>query len=109
MKKSMMATGPLTYGTRRLRSGDEFTATSRDARLLVAIGKARYAPIIARPAAPTLRHAPLNHDSDWRRGGSVFGGDDLKELRALYSRVVGKRAFAGWDAAELRRRIAEAG
>lgn len=34
--------------------------------------------------------------------------DEVTELRQEYERVVGKRPFYGWDAAELRRRMAEA-
>jgi hypothetical protein len=33
-----------TYGTRRLRAGDEYEATEPDANLLVAVLMARYAP-----------------------------------------------------------------
>ena len=35
--------------------------------------------------------------------------DDLAELRAEYQDVVGKRAYHGWSADELREKIAEAG
>lgn len=35
--------------------------------------------------------------------------DDLGALRDQYQDAVGKRPYHGWDAAELRRRIAEAG
>lgn len=34
--------------------------------------------------------------------------DDITFLRAEYQRVVGKRPFNGWDAATLRKKIAEA-
>lgn len=34
--------------------------------------------------------------------------EELAQLRAQYQDAVGKRAFHGWDAAELRSRIAEA-
>lgn len=34
--------------------------------------------------------------------------DDLTALRAEYQDVVGKRAYHGWDADELREKIAEA-
>jgi len=39
----MVATKAMTYSTRRLQADDLFPAKRRDARLLVAIGKARYA------------------------------------------------------------------
>ena len=34
--------------------------------------------------------------------------EDLTELRAEYEKVVGKRAYHGWDADTLRAKIAEA-
>lgn len=39
----LVATKAMTYSTRRLQADDLFPAKRRDARLLVAIGKARYA------------------------------------------------------------------
>lgn len=39
----LIATKAMTYSTRRLQADDLFPAKRRDARLLVAIGKARYA------------------------------------------------------------------
>jgi hypothetical protein len=99
MKKPMIASGRLTYGTRRLVAGEPFEATRRDARVLAALGKARPVP---------LESDPLDHDGDGRKGGSESGGPDLKELRAEYQAVVGKRAFAGWDAETLREKIAAA-
>jgi hypothetical protein len=77
----LIATRSMTYATRRLRPGDDFVAkTPRDARVLIAIGKARPAP----------------------------QRDELAELRARYQEVVGKRPYHGWDAEELQRRIKEA-
>lgn len=35
-------------------------------------------------------------------------GDDMKDLRAQYQAVVGKRPFNGWDAPTLKAKIAEA-
>ncbi len=34
--------------------------------------------------------------------------DELRDLRAEYQRVIGKRAFNGWDAETLRSKIADA-
>ncbi|MFC6197828.1 hypothetical protein [Ponticaulis profundi] len=34
--------------------------------------------------------------------------DDLTELRSQYQKIVGKRAYHGWDADELKKMIAEA-
>lgn len=83
----LIATKGLRYGTRRLLAEDDFTAPKRDARLLVAIGKARYRTEDAR-AAP----APAP--------------DDLKALRESYKTATGKKPFGGWDAATLREKIA---
>lgn len=42
------------------------------------------------------------------RSADDGGSDALTALREEYQRVVGKRAFHGWDAAELRTRIDDA-
>lgn len=51
----------------------------------------------------------LDHDGDGNPGGSAApeNTDRLKELRAEYQALVGKRPFPGWDEAELERRMAE--
>lgn len=41
MKQKLIAVRPLTYATRRLLAGDEFEATRADARVLVAVNRAR--------------------------------------------------------------------
>jgi len=99
MNKSMIATRPMTYGTRRLKAGDGFTAASRDADLLQRLGRARY-----------VEAEPLGHDQDGKKGGSKAPkkADDLKELRKQYQEVVGKKPFAGWDAETLKSKIAAA-
>ncbi|MGI3128622.1 hypothetical protein [Nitratireductor sp. PBL-C9] len=38
-------------------------------------------------------------------GGAGAGDDDLAKLRADYQEVVGKRAYHGWGAEELQKRI----
>ena len=81
----LVATKALRYGTRRLQAEDPFTAGRRDARLLVAIGKARYATTAATSA-----------------------DDDLPTLRAAYTAKTGKKPFAGWKADVLRAKIADA-
>ncbi len=84
----MIAMKRMTYGTRRLKAGDDFTATRRDARVLDAIGKATYGTRDLVAARKPV--------------------DDMQSLRAKYQKVVGKRPFPGWDAAELQRRMKEA-
>jgi hypothetical protein len=99
MNKSMIANRPLTYGTRRLKAGDGFTAASRDADLLQRLGRARYAEA-----------DPLDHDKGGKKGGSTAPkkADGLPELRKQYQEAVGKKPFAGWDAETLKAKIAEA-
>ena len=48
----------------------------------------------------------LDHDGDGTPGGSISATGDLTELRAEYTAALGKKPFNGWDADELRRRIA---
>ena len=44
----------MEYGKRRLRVGDAFEASSRDARVLVLIGKAKYAEPEIEESAPVI-------------------------------------------------------
>jgi hypothetical protein len=50
----------------------------------------------------------FDHNGDGKPGGSKSPEptDDLKDLRAEYRKLVGKKPFPAWDAAELRRRMA---
>src|SRR5690606_13617030 len=88
---------------------------NRDARVLMAIGKARDPRVpgaIQPPPASLVQRVkgkvdPLDHDGDKRKGGAVTA-DAMAELRKEYTQVVGKKPFAGWGAAELRHRINEA-
>lgn len=88
----LIATKSMTYATRRLKADDAFGAKPRDARVLVAIGKARYATTGAVAADEVRTVQP----------------DDLKDLRDAYREKTGKRPFHGWDADALRAKIAEA-
>lgn len=54
-------------------------------------------------------HDPLDHDGDGKKGGSPKPEGDVAALRAEYLAQIGKKPFPGWDADELRRRMAEAG
>lgn len=91
----LTATKGLRYGTRRLQADDDFTANKRDARVLVAIGKARYRTEDARAADETPRRAPAP------------AADERKALREAYAKKAGKKPFAGWDAATLKAKIAD--
>jgi hypothetical protein len=109
----LIATKALTYATRRLLPGDEFVARNRDARVLVAIRKAKPGEgvVIDDPKKKSAkRRHPLDHDANGKKGGSkVADGDKeaLATLRATYKEVVGKNAFNGWDATELQKRIGD--
>lgn len=100
----LVATKGLRYATRRMMAGDEFVANNRDARLLVAIGKARHARVPGSVEAPP--------PAVLQKAKNAVGGDGDKEalnkLRAEYTDLVGKKPFAGWKADELQRRIDEA-
>ncbi len=85
MKTSMIATKAMTYGTRRLKAGDEFVASRRDARLLAAIGRAEYST------------AAMKSEED-----------ELQKLRAAYQEKIGKRPYHGWDADTIKAKMAEA-
>lgn len=89
MKQKMIANSRMTYGTRRLKAGDDFEATRGYARVLTAIGKAHPAGEVAKPA-------------------KLPAHDAISLLRAEYERVHGKRPFMGWDEDKLREKIAEA-
>lgn len=114
--QKLIATKSMTYATRRLMPGDAFEARPADARLLIAIKKAKAdrvpGTVPAPPAslAKQLRRDPLDHDGDGRKGGSAAPSqtDDLPKLRAEYFAAFGKRPFNGWDAETLRSKIAEA-
>ena len=50
----LIATRAMTYSTRRLQADDSFQARPRDARLLIAVGKARRADVPAGNEAAQL-------------------------------------------------------
>lgn len=93
----LIATRNMTYATRRLQAGDVFYAKPNEARLLIAIKKAREdrEPGKVPPPPQSLMQ-------------KVSGEDDMKALRTAYQKKMGKRPYNGWDAAELQRRIDEA-
>jgi hypothetical protein len=57
--RKLIAIVPHGYGTRRLKAGDEFEAPQGEARLWVAIGKARYAAETSRPPKDPPQPAPV--------------------------------------------------
>lgn len=88
----MICTKGMWYGTRRLQPDDRFEATTRDAKVLAAIGKARYQTVDGR-ATETV--------------SPVRAEDERPALRAAYAQKSGKKPFAGWDAATLKAKIAD--
>ncbi|RZL98879.1 MAG: hypothetical protein EOP68_24845, partial [Sphingomonas sp.] len=56
----LIATRGMTYATRALQAGDPFQASNQDARILIAIKKARPAAEadVAAPAAPATPATP---------------------------------------------------
>lgn len=57
---------------------------------------------------PSLPASVFDHDGDGAPGGSVAPEktDDLANLRAEYTEKMGKKPFPGWDADEIRKRMA---
>lgn len=103
----LVATREFKYSTRRLLPGDEFEASNRDGRLLVAIRKARpvrttgnlpapppgVAKKIEAATAPVVPPAPV-------------ASDEVKSLREEYRAALGRAPFPGWGADVLREKIA---
>lgn len=85
MRVPMIATKAMTYATRQLRAEEPFEANRSEARLLVALGRARLVEAQAEP--------------------SEHG---IKALREEYLKVIGKRPFNAWDEPTLREKIAAA-
>lgn len=88
----LIATKSLIYNTRRLSAGDVFQARPRDAKLLIAIKKAKTAGVKVQSVAPSA-HVPVS---------------DASTLRAEYARKFGKKPYMGWDAATLQAKLARA-
>lgn len=83
----LIAVKPFVYASRRLLPGQDFiTKTERDAKVLIAVGKARAKIAAADAEMP----------------------DELTLLREEYEAVIGKKPFHGWDAETLRAKIADA-
>jgi hypothetical protein len=62
------------------------------------------------PPPPAALLDKFDHDGDGKPGGvrAPEKTDRLKELRAAYKAKTGKRPFAGWDEAELEKRMGDA-
>jgi|GEM_PF-1302709 len=87
------------YMTRALRS--------KDGRYAVLLGKLGHSV----PLQPRVSETDLPVGDGTGREvapASVSSDDEIKSLRSQYETVLGKRAFAGWDAETLRQKIAQA-
>jgi hypothetical protein len=109
MKVKLQALKRQTYNTRHIEAGDVFDADKKFARVLIAQKRAR-AHDGGEPA-PAAAQAPQEAPKDppavvEPQPTAHAAPDDLSDLRAEYERVVGKRPFNGWDAAELHERMA---
>ena len=109
----LIATGPLTYGTRRLQAGDLFDADPRHAGVLTIIGKARPAgegeAAVGAPIARTVARAPAAEPAGEGETSVTrlrATKAEMAALRAAYARAAGEEAPAGWPAARLRRFLA---
>jgi len=96
----LVAIREFSYATRMLKPGQSFEATPNDARLLIAVKRAREVrepSKIAPPPAAVVAHIlqsapmqplpanPLDHDGDGASGGSLPAserGEDIDKLRA---------------------------
>lgn len=103
----MIATKSFVYANRRLLPDQDFTTkTERDAKLLVALKKARRA---RRASAGAIGHSMGDVSSAVTTGAPAKGTvSDLAALRAAYQKRVGKKPYHGWDEATLKAKIAEA-
>ena len=92
------------YSTRRLLPGDEFEASNRDARLLIAIKKA-FAVRAEVPVPPPPPAVAKQIEEAILPPASV---EDLKAVRAEYEAALGKKPFPGWGVDALKEKIAAA-
>lgn len=92
MKRPMINVSLQRYGTRMLTAGDAFEASRRDARVLVALKKAQYA-------------GDSDADGD---AEPATEAEILSALRAEYQGKFGKRPFNGWNAEEIKAKLAAA-
>lgn len=101
MSVNLKAIKALKYRTRRLLPDDDFRVKNeREARVLVALGKAvrndnANRKVALDDARAKVGMPPISKDSD-----------DIKALRDEYHEKFGKRAFNGWSADQLKEKIA---
>ena len=87
----------MRYGTRMLKAGDVFEASSRDARLLLAIGRAtaiQADPVAAKIVKPTEEQAA-------KIAAAIADGSPIDALRNEYRDRTGKDADRRWGVPRL--------
>ena len=104
----MIANKRMRYGTRRLLPDDGFTASGRDARVLNAIGKARYATrdMVAADKTDLTNLASGMAELGEQAFEKREPADERPALRAEYETKFGKKPFGGWSAETLREKLA---
>jgi len=123
MKHAMINISLPRYGTRMLSAGDPFECNRREARVLNALKKARYATDDdhaaepAEPVQPVPPVEPVQGDggaSAPGEGGAANGAADeqaqaLAAARTDYQTAFNKRPYHGWSVDELRQKISAGG
>lgn len=102
MTITLIANRPMRYGTRRLLAGDTFECERRHVKALIATKRctAYDRPLTNIPPIPEQVKAKVAPIASGEQ-------DATTALRAEYQAKFGKRAYHGWDAEELRRRISD--
>jgi len=81
MPSTLIASRPLRYNARALMAGEEFQASDRDARLLIALGQASPKvppPVQAKPVvSPTADPAPLDRPKRQYRRRDVAAAPEV--------------------------------
>jgi len=101
----------MTYPKHLFRTPGPYGIGKRTYDVAGATNEAEEAALVAKGWSITKdfgKPHPLDHDGDGEKGGSIAppADDDLPALRAEYQQKMGKRAFPGWGAAEIRKRMA---
>ena len=88
--RDLIASKPLVYNSRRLKPGEGFMVRSlKDARVLVALRKATYAPDSSEPAGLATEG----------------GGSEIEDLRKAYLEQKGDEPDKRWGTARLKREL----
>lgn len=100
MDMVLIAKRDMRYGTRRLKAGDYFEASKRDAKVLAAVKRADYAPGNRMPSNVPPIPEGLKKQVEQQ------DGEEIKGLREQYASKFGKRPYMGWDAETIRQKLA---